>query len=280
MRLHAAVIVLLSLLAVHAMPQTANAQITLGSPAPAFSKSLLGGGTYTFTPVSSKVRVLFLFGYNCPVCLADGPSVQQQLHQYYASVSPGEVEVIGVDVWNGPASGVNNFKNSTGATYPLLLNGAVATGGNVEALYGPWDNFLVISKQGIVRYHSALTYPHGNRFHLNEIRATVDSLVAGFVDVPPAGPASLSLSAGPNPMRVEARVALTLPRGGEATRVSVHDLSGRSIAVLHDGIASAGLLSLQWDGRDARGSLAPAGLYLVRARVGDEVLSRRLAVVR
>lgn len=272
-----AVVVLASLLA---PSHVAHAQIALGSSAPTFTKSLLGGGSYTLTPVSSKVRVLFLFGYNCPVCLSDGPSVQQQIHEYYASVSPGEVEVIGVDVWNGNAAGVNGFKNATGATYPLLMNGATATGGNVESLYGPWDNYLVISKQGIVRYHSALTYPHGNRYQLGEIRGAVDSLVAGFVSVPSATASGLSLSAGPNPMRAEAVIAMTLPRSDAAARVSVHDLSGRTIAVLHDGATAAGALTLHWNGRDASGSLVPAGLYLVRARVGDEVLNRRLAVVR
>lgn len=261
-------------------PCVVHGQIAVGAPAPAFTKSLLGGGSYTLTPVASKVRVLFLFGYNCPVCLADGPSVEQQIHDHYASVAPGEVEVIGVDMWNGTASGVNNFRNSTGASYPLLLNGATATGGNVETLYGPWDDYVVISKQGIVRYHAALQYPHGNRFHLNEIRATVDSLVAGFVDVPPAAPRGLSLSAGPNPTRAGAVITLSLPRAADAVRVNVLDASGRSIARLHDAGAGAGVLTLAWDGRLADGSLAPAGLYLVHARVGGDLLSRRLAVVR
>lgn len=260
--------------------EPARAQIAIGASAPTFTKPLLGGGSYTFTPVSSRVRVLVLFGYSCPFCIADGPTVQQQIKQHYDQVSPGEVEVIGVDMWNGSAAQVNNYKNSTGSTFPLMLNGTVATGGNVETLYGPFDNYLVIDKQGIVRYHAALNYAHGNRFKLNEIRAAVDAHVAGFVDVPGAGPGRLALAASPNPTQREAAITFTLPRQADDARVSVHDLSGRTVAVLHEGAAAAGTLSLRWDGRDASGQWAPVGLYLVRARTGSEVLTRRLTLVR
>ena len=59
------------------------------------------------------------------------------------------MQVIGVDTWNGTQAQLRSFKNTTGATYPLLLNGGLATGGNVEALYGTYDNYIVINKQGI-----------------------------------------------------------------------------------------------------------------------------------
>ncbi len=260
--------------------QPARAQIAVGANAPTFTKSLLGGGSYTFTPVSSQVRVLVLFGYGCPFCIADGPTVQQQIKQHYDLVSPGEVEVIGVDLWNGSAAQVNAYKNSTGALYPLMLSGNVATGGNVGSLYGTYDNYIVIDKQGIVRYHAALTYPAGNRFKLNEIRAVVDAYVAGFVDVPGPGAGRLALAASPNPTQREAAITFTLTRQVDDARVSVHDLAGRTVAVLHEGAAASGTLSLRWDGRDESGQLAPVGLYLVRARTGSEVLTRRLTLVR
>jgi hypothetical protein len=41
----------------------AHAQLPLGAPAPAYSKSLLGGGTLTNTTYSGKVVVMFLLGY-------------------------------------------------------------------------------------------------------------------------------------------------------------------------------------------------------------------------
>lgn len=207
--------------------------------------------------------------------------MQQQISQYYEQNSPGQVQVIGVDLWNGTAGQMNSFKAQTGANYPLLLNGATATGGNVETLYGTYDNYVVISKQGIVRYHAALVWPHGNRYHLDEIRGSVDTLVAPTVGVgdPPAI-ASLTLSAAPNPTRGASTIALALPSSAPHADVAVLDLAGRRIATLWAGPAPAGALRLAWDGRDRAGEPVAAGVYRVVATVGSLLRERRLVVVR
>lgn len=43
--------------------RAAHAQLPLGAPAPAYSKSLLGGGTLTNTSYSGRVVVMFMLGY-------------------------------------------------------------------------------------------------------------------------------------------------------------------------------------------------------------------------
>jgi len=93
--------------------------------------------------------------------------VQANVAQYYEANHPGQVQVIGVDEWNGTAAQLRSFKSQTGVTFPLLLNGASATGGNFATLYGTYDNYVVVNKQGIVRYHAALAWPLVNRYHLN-----------------------------------------------------------------------------------------------------------------
>jgi len=208
--------------------------------------------------------------------------VQNDIHQYYTTNHPGEVQVIGVDTWNGTQAGLRNFKNATGATYPLLLNGALATGGNVEILYGTYDNYIVINKQGIVRYHAADIWPHGNRYHLNEIRATVDSLVAPTVDVGPApGGAGLALRAAPNPFVSGTEITFShAETEALPVTVTVHDAAGRRIATLHDGSLAPGARRLSWDGRDARGEPVRAGVYLVRAAWPGQALTRRIVRVR
>ena len=58
-------------------------------------------------------------------------------------------------------------------------------------------------------------------------------------------------------------------------RVSVYDVLGREVAVLHDGPAEAG-----WHrAKVAAGQLAP-GMYVVRLAGGAEARSARLTVVR
>jgi flagellar hook assembly protein FlgD len=63
-------------------------------------------------------------------------------------------------------------------------------------------------------------------------------------------------------------------------RVDVLDLSGRLVRRLASGWSAAGARSLTWDGTDTVGAPLPAGIYLVRARVGDAVTRTRVTLVR
>lgn len=205
--------------------------------------------------------------------------MQQDIAAHYAATRPGEVQVLGVDLWNGTAAQVNAFRNTTGATYPLLLNGASFTGGAVDQLYGPYDNYIVLNKQRIVRYHAARQWPHGNRYHLNEIRACVDTLVSALVDVPPS-PSPLRLSVSPNPAHGTSVLALTLPTHVAEATVEIYDLAGRVVATPWHGPLAAGPHEWSWDGRGSDGGRLPAGVYLVRARLGATTRTLRLVLAR
>jgi flagellar hook assembly protein FlgD len=68
---------------------------------------------------------------------------------------------------------------------------------------------------------------------------------------------------------------LTLPRAATVD-VTVFDAAGRRVRTLLSGRAPAGRTSLAWDGGDARGRPAGAGLYFVRAAGPDGAATRRL----
>jgi flagellar hook assembly protein FlgD len=55
---------------------------------------------------------------------------------------------------------------------------------------------------------------------------------------------------------------------------------GALVATLYDGPSPAGVRTLRWDGRTARGRLAPAGVYVLEARVDRARLVRRLVRMR
>ncbi len=93
-----------------------------------------------------------------------------------------------------------------------------------------------------------------------------------------AAPARLECSSPwPNPVRGLAQLQLALPAAANA-RVEVFDVGGRQVRVLHDGALPAGRHTMRWDCRDAAGSAASPGLYLVRATVGGWKTTRRLVV--
>jgi hypothetical protein len=88
---------------------------------------------------------------------------------------------------------------------------------------------------------------------------------------------------GANPVRGEARLGFTVPasaRVGDPLRLSVHDVTGRSVAVLRDesigDVVSPGRVSE--DRLDV--STLPAGLYLARLEVGALVSERKVIVIK
>jgi hypothetical protein len=82
----------------------------------------------------------------------------------------------------------------------------------------------------------------------------------------------------PNPTTGATRIGFTVAFDSEV-RLSVVDVQGREIAVLADGMLSAGQHEAEWNGR--RGSArAPAGIYFIRFRAGGVQRIRRLAMMR
>ncbi|TMQ70381.1 MAG: hypothetical protein E6K81_12765 [Candidatus Eisenbacteria bacterium] len=79
----------------------------------------------------------------------------------------------------------------------------------------------------------------------------------------------------PNPSGSEAEILYALPRAGRA-RLTIEDLQGRQVAVLADGVQTAGPHAVAWDGREENGSRARPGMYWVRLRSGDEAVARKL----
>lgn len=117
------------------------------------------------------------------------------------------------------------------------------------------------------------------------VRASIDRLGVFALRrgvLPPGGPAPLRFAvhaAAPNPFRESATIRYDLP-GERTVRVAVHDVAGRRVAELLDGLAPAGAHAVTWDGRDARGTPAAAGVYFVRVAAGDERRIVKMVLVR
>ena len=87
------------------------------------------------------------------------------------------------------------------------------------------------------------------------------------------------LSASPNPFNPTLEVKAILARGG-LTRVSIVDVRGREIRVLHDGNLAGGDARWLWNGRDASGQLVASGVYLVRLETEQRVTQRAVTLVK
>ncbi len=97
------------------------------------------------------------------------------------------------------------------------------------------------------------------------------------VEPPPSPPASVTL--GPNPTPRGAVLRFALPAPAEV-RLELFDLTGRRLRALGGDVRPAGAGEIRWDGLDAAGNLAPAGVVFYRAHAGERVLTGRLVVLR
>ena len=119
-----------------------------------------------------------------------------------------------------------------------------------------------------------------NSFDIYATRFTRDGEVGSTTSVePPVVLSAITLSAPrPNPAFTQSSFELTLPVAGHA-RVDVLDLSGRLVAVIHDGDLAAGRTVLSWDGLDQDQRRAPPGLYLLRARAAGTSARQRIVLI-
>jgi len=83
----------------------------------------------------------------------------------------------------------------------------------------------------------------------------------------------------PNPFRTDVEFAFTLGGAGSVD-LAIYDVLGREVrAVAHGQRLEAGEQSLRWDGRDAAGREAGAGLYFVRLKTERATWTRTVARV-
>lgn len=127
-----------------------------------------------------EVVYINFFGATCPICQSDG-WLSEQIYDTFATNS--EVNIFGIDVWNGPAFYLNGtFRTLTGITYPLLINGRTtgyAYDMENEPVPSPTDNegrgHIVIDQQGVIQYYQ--NYNDFDETHRDEIIATIRALL-------------------------------------------------------------------------------------------------------
>lgn len=114
----------------------------------------------------------------------------------------------------------------------------------------------------------------------NGASGTVTVVEGGGTTGVAAGVTALRLSgAFPNPARGLVAWTLELPAAANV-EWSVHDVAGREVWREEGAVRPAGRIALRWDGRDASGRPAAAGVYLARVRAGEAAFTRRFALLR
>jgi hypothetical protein len=91
-------------------------------------------------------------------------------------------------------------------------------------------------------------------------------------------PGAFMLGSGaPNPFEALTHLRYTLPERGHV-RLVVYDVAGRQVVVLRDGDEDAGQHLVKWDGKGARGTQLPAGVYFVQLNFGNHKEARKIVL--
>ncbi len=99
---------------------------------------------------------------------------------------------------------------------------------------------------------------------------------------PPDDPPQTGLHLGrsfPNPFGPSTTISYSLP-AESLVRLRVYNLAGREVAVLRDGVQSAGPHEEPWNGRDRDGRELGAGMYFIRLDAGGESRTSKMLLVR
>ena len=84
----------------------------------------------------------------------------------------------------------------------------------------------------------------------------------------------------PNPLATRTSVQFDVGSHAGPVVLAVYSITGQLVRRLASEPFDRGRHVVEWDSRDERGRAVSAGVYFVRLEVGDEVRTRKIAVVR
>ena len=212
-----------------------------------------------------------------PIFTARGVDVVFQGHNHYYTRTYPIASGVAVDTDQNP-----NYIEPGGPVY-------IVTGGGGRFLHalGAVQPFEVFSKS---TYHVTVVDVVGDSLALQAIEpngTVIDAMSIVKETVTAIGPlasddALESIQVGaarPSPFGVETEIPITI-RGSTSVRVTIVDVSGRTVRTIEAGDLGAGTRIVRWDGRDDHGATVAAGIYFARVQAGPHTAQRRLIFLR
>ena len=83
----------------------------------------------------------------------------------------------------------------------------------------------------------------------------------------------------PNPFNSQTTIEYQVPKYSNVS-VSIYDINGKLINILHDGRQDAGTYKLNWDGTDYTGQPSASGLYIIQMRAGHFSDDKKIILVK
>ena len=95
-----------------------------------------------------------------------------------------------------------------------------------------------------------------------------------------ATPTAFALGANyPNPFNPATTIPLAVPAGAKNVDLTIYNILGQPMRQVWTGPLPAGEYELTWDGRDAQGQPAAAGVYVYRLQVDEQTRTRKMVKI-
>jgi hypothetical protein len=175
-----------------------------------------------------------------------------------------------------------NYTLTNGATDNYLHEAAQANNPASGTYYAPSGDSVRLQSLGVHEHWNntsdkkySRNLGTGNGIELMKLQPTALTAVNGGA-VPPS--AFALLQNYPNPFNPSTTISFSVSQSGSAM-LEIYDLTGRQVRTLLKGEVAAGIHSVQWDGRDERGSSVGSGVYFYRLRLGSKRESSRKMIL-
>ena len=88
-----------------------------------------------------------------------------------------------------------------------------------------------------------------------------------------------SASNHPNPFNPSTSIEFKLPTEGKLT-LKIFDVLGREIVTLIDAQKQSGSYTIDWDGRNSFGNQVASGVYFYRIQFENQIINKKMLLVR
>jgi predicted MPP superfamily phosphohydrolase len=92
-------------------------------------------------------------------------------------------------------------------------------------------------------------------------------------------PDEFSISNYPNPFNPSTKITYNVPQTGPV-RIEIHDMLGRTVATLIDGVKEKGNHTIDWLAEDGKAHALSSGMYVARLQSGTTVRSTKMMLLR
>jgi len=234
----------------------------VGEAAPDFTLTTVSGSQFKLSDNAGKVVFIFLFGYNCPHCLANGNNTETGIYSFYKSNS--NFVAIGIDTWDGNQSSVENYISQTGLTYPVALNGS-----SVQSAYNTtYDRIIVIDQAGIIRYKSIAD---ATSLVVNTAKQVIDGLLTP-TSVGDLQAETESFSLYPVPARENIFVKSN-NEISQGVTINILETGGKLVLTRNINKQSNDVIELPLDGLNS-------GVYILQVQSSNTIQSKKFVLKR